>query len=244
MIDLHCHIIPDVDDGARDMETALAMADLAWEQGTKIITATSHFRRPDQPETLSAPELIAGLRKLRAALAQSGCPLRVAPGMELFSTTQLPEILDNKEYLTLNGSKYLLVEFYFDERIPFMNWCFDEIFARDLVPVVAHPERYMSVQNNPGVLGDWFSKGVVIQLNKGSIMGQMGSRAETAAWWALDHGLAHTVASDAHSENERTPGLANVRSLLTQELSREYADLLLDGNPRRILKNNPLAHSL
>lgn len=233
-----------MDDGARDMETALAMADLAWEQGTKIIAATPHFRRPDQPESLSASELVAGLRGLRAALAQSGSPLRVAPGMELFSTAQLPEILDNKEYLTLNGSKYLLVEFFFDERIPFMNWCIDEIFARNLVPVIAHPERYMSVQKSPSVLGEWFSDGVVIQLNKGSIMGQMGSRAENTAWWALDHGLAHAVASDAHSENERNPGLANVRELLTRELSREYADLLLDGNPRRILKNNPLAHSL
>lgn len=244
MIDLHCHIIPGVDDGAEDCETALAMAKMAWEHGTKVIAATSHFNRPDQPMDMEPKDILSALSSFKTQLQQENCPIRIAQGMELFATPDLPWLLDHNQYLTLNGSDYLLVEFFFDERLSFMNWAIDEIQNHGLTPVIAHPERYEAIHRRPGVLADWFSQGSIIQLNKGSILSELGERAEDTAWWILERGLAHAVASDAHSDEFRTPDLEDARRLLEKELDEPYAALLFEGNPRRLLRNEPPAQSL
>lgn len=240
MLDLHCHIIPDLDDGARDLETSLAMARLAWKWGTDVIVATPHYCRPDQMERLPVRELLKKARALKRLLWQENCPLELIAGMELFATPELPRLLDDGSYLTLGNSRYLLLEFFFDERVRFMENCIEEVFSRHLVPVLAHPERYHAVQERPELAADWFRRGAVIQLNKGTIMGQLGFAAERTAWQLLRRGFAHVVASDAHSDEMRSPRLDGVELALKQELSPKYAAILLEENPRRILEDRPL----
>ena len=108
-------------------------------------------------------------------------------------------------------------------------------------PVVAHPERYQAVQRNPEIVGEWFERGYGIQLNKGSILGHFGRREKQTAEWILENGLAHVVASDAHGAEQRTTHMGEIRNLLENVYGENYAQLLLEDNPRRIIKDMELA---
>ena len=240
MIDIHCHILPGVDDGSDSLETSVEMAKLAWEQGTDLIVATPHCCRPDQ-DGLITPALFAQrLGMLRRALREAECPLKLAAGMEVFSTPALPDLLDRHLLLTLGGTRYFLLEFAFDERHSFMEACLQTVVDHGLHPVVAHPERYHAVQRDPAIAAAWFRRGFLLQVNKGSILGRLGAGAEETGWWLLKRGLAHAVASDAHRVTYRSPSLSHVRDVLGEALSWEYTKLLLETNPRRILKNQTI----
>ena len=109
------------------------------------------------------------------------------------------------------------------------------VAERGFVPVIAHPERYHAVQRTPALAREWFSRGYIMQLNKGTILGRMGQDAKQTAWWLLERGLAHVVASDAHSVGHRNPDLSQVR-----DMSWQYAEVLLEENPWRIFQNEKI----
>ena len=161
----------------------------------------------------------------------------VIAGMEVFATAELPKLLDRQEVLTLADSRYLLVEFYFDERGDYMDDALRLVADRGYVPVVAHPERYHEIQRNPALAASWFRRGCILQLNKGTILGRMGVASKQTAWWLLERGLAHVVASDAHSVEHRNPDLSQVQELIGQDLSWQYAEILLEENPRQGFQN-------
>ena len=194
----------------------------------------------DGPKNYGSAALRTGFSRLRQALEQEGIPLRIHPGAEVFCTPELPELLDRRQLQTLGGGRYLLVEFYFDESAEFMEQCFHQIRTRGLTPVAAHPERYDAVQRDPYIIRRWFEGGVVIQLNKGSILGRLGRRAQDTALWLLERGLAHAAASDAHSPTVRTTHMELLRRTLAEDFSPACPRLLLEENPRRILEDRPL----
>lgn len=245
MVDIHCHILPSVDDGAADIGAALMMARMACDSGVKTVVATPHCNLPDEAEKNYVSE---GLKKrfidLREELRRADIPLTLLPGAEVMCTDELPELLRSRRVLTLAGTRYLLVEFIFDESLQYIENMLEEVTAAGLTPVVAHPERYDAVQRSPGVIADWFANGYVIQLNKGSVLGRLGRRAERAAGWILSRGLAHVVASDAHSPETRTTHMSEIRRFLEENCSAEYADALLRRNPARIIENRQLLRTL
>lgn len=241
MVDIHCHILPGVDDGSPSMEDSLEMARMAADSGVTDIIATPHCNLPgDGPKNYRSAALRTGFSRLRQALEQEGIPLGIHPGAEVFCTPELPELLDRRQLQTLGGGRYLLVEFYFDESAEFMEHCFHQIRTRGLTPVAAHPERYDAVQRDPYMVRRWFEGGVVIQLNKGSILGRLGRRAQDTALWLLERGLAHAAASDAHSPTVRTTHMELLRRTLAEDFSPACPRLLLEENPRRILEDRPL----
>ena len=240
MIDLHCHILPGVDDGSENLDASLAMAADAWESGTDCICATPHCCRPTGWGGYWAPEILERLKDLQASVARAGLALKLLPGMEVFATPELPQLLRDGRLLTLNGSRYLLLEFFFDDEPEAMNEAVALVWEQGLTPVIAHPERYEAVQRTPELALSWFRAGCILQLNKGSILGGLGRHARQTAWWLLRRGLAHVVGSDAHSPVQRTPRLDGVYSELCG-LDPEYAELLLRVNPKRILMDEPVA---
>lgn len=244
MVDLHCHILPGVDDGSQSLSQSLAMASLAIQGGTDTIVATPHCGLPGGQGNFWGPEMKERFRALVQALKEAELPLRLLPGMEFFGGSDLKELWQHGNLLPLAGSQYLLTEFYFDESLSYMEEVFEQAVSCGLTPVAAHPERYQAVQQQPERIEAWFRRGYIIQLNKGSILGDLGSRAEQTAWELLSHGLAHAVASDAHSHLRRTPDMSRVRKLLDGELGRDYTSLLLEENPRRITQNRPVAREL
>lgn len=244
MIDIHCHLLPQVDDGAADLETALMMARMAADSGVDTIIATPHCNLPGaEQKNYRTLELAKRIVALQKAITEEKLPLTVLPGAEVLCTPEVPELLRQRKLPTLAESRYLLVEFYFDEELGYMDDMLHAITAEGIVPVIAHPERYDAVQQMPRVIDRWFHEGKVIQLNKGSILGRLGRRAEQTAQWILTHGLAHVVASDAHSDQSRTPQMTELRDYLEENCGMAYTGLLLEENPLRICKNLPLVQA-
>ena len=220
------------------------MAALAVRGGTDTIVATPHCGLPGGRGNFWGPDMKERFRALVQALEEAKLPLNLLPGMEFFGGSDLKELWQQGNLLPLAGSRYLLTEFYFDESLSYMEEVFSQAVSCGLTPVAAHPERYRAVQRQPERIEAWFHQGYIIQLNKGSILGDLGPRAEQTAWELLSHGLAHAVASDAHSHLRRTPDMSRVRLLLEGELGPDYTALLLEENPRRIVRNCPVAREL
>ena len=150
MTDMHCHILPCVDDGASSVEEACSMAWKAWENGTERIIATPYFCRPDQRRRLSISEFRRCVYLLQKGLQELGCGLELRSGMEVFATAELPKLMEERKLLTLADSRYLLVEFYFDEHDTYICDTLRMVAERGFVPVIAHPERYHAVQRSSG----------------------------------------------------------------------------------------------
>ena len=238
MTDLHCHILPGVDDGAARLSDALQMAEMAAQSGVSAIVATPHCNLPyaGRPNYLDA-DLMARVVELRSAIEQAQIPLRLYAGAEVFCTPGVEELLAQKKLMTLAGSRYLLTEFYFDESVSFMDQCLSAIAARGCIPVIAHPERYEAIQASPATVERWFATGYIIQLNKGSILGSLGRRAQICSEWILGQGLAHVVASDAHTPRVRTPHMYEIRRHLEDNCGPGYTRILLSANPGRIVRD-------
>lgn len=240
MTDIHCHILPGVDDGAENMDEAVAMARMAWESDVRTIIATPHCNLPGEAGNYRSVAIARQFKELQKAVLDAGVDLEILPGAEVLCTPQVPRLLDEKKLITLAGSRYLLVEFFFDEHLDDIDALLEQIAARGLVPVIAHPERYEAVQQAPHAVARWFHSGYVIQLNKGSILGRLGRRAQQCAEWLLDRGLAHTVASDAHSDQYRTPHMDQLRRTLEDRCGSAYCNILLRINPGRIAHDQPM----
>lgn len=240
MIDLHCHILAGVDDGAASEAESCMMAQLAVDSGVRTIAATPHFdpRRGEEREL--GRVLKESFCRLERLLCAQEIPLELRSGMEVFSTTDTPRLLREGCLLTLGGSRYLLLEFGFDSSAAFAEHILEEVRAQGAVPVVAHPERYRFVQQRPELLYRWLERGCVLQVNKGSFFGRFGRRAARTAHWCLREGCLHLIASDAHSPYQRTPRLSDIHEYISETASQAAADLLLSQNPAHILADRPV----
>jgi protein-tyrosine phosphatase len=206
VIDLHSHILPGIDDGARSLEDSLDIARAAVAGGISVIAGTPHVR-DDWPTDADVME--RKVAELRAELQQAGIPLDVRPGGEIALDwlTRLP--LDELRRFGLGGNpRYLLVE------TPYYGWPGDlaqRLFAlrtAGITPVLAHPERNAAVQLHPGLLVRIVQSGVLVQVTAASVDGRIGRRAEDCGLALIELGLAHLLASDAHHASVRAVGMA------------------------------------
>lgn len=239
MVDIHCHILPELDDGASSMGEALEMARMAYRSGVKDVIATSHFT--GLVAEVGRMELMRDKYELLVQkLKEEDIPLKLHLGAEILCTPETPELARMGELPTLVGTNYVLAEFFFDESFDYMDTVLADIAQCGYRPIVAHPERYEAVQRDPRLLSRWARMGYVLQLNKGSVLGALGSRAQDTANELLALGLAHLFASDAHSYHRRTPHMSQLRHWVAEHCDRDYAQILLERNPRRVLEGRPM----
>lgn len=241
MIDIHTHILPGMDDGARNLCETLEMIDLAAKSGVTAMVATPHCNIPGEYENYFGEQYIAVMEEVRDAVHKEGIPVNILPGAEVFGTADLPKLLKDGKIMTLNQSKYLLMEFKFDEDPEFVQRLLEEISELNAVPVIAHAERYKFVQRNPEIVAGWRKKGYPVQINKGSFLGKFGRKAKKAAYFLLNEHLVSVVASDAHGAGIRTPYMRDVYGeLLMREYPEIYLNMLFKENPRRICMGEPI----
>lgn len=234
MIDLHSHILPGLDDGARDPQQALKMAAMAVQSGVSAMAATPHCIHGDAQAVCDACE------RLRLLLRQARIPLELYTGMEIFGTPETALLLRQGKLTTLNGSRYPLIEFDFRTDGEEETEILESVIQAGYRPVVAHPERYEYIQRDPELINYWHKMGCLLQINRGSLLGRFGSVARDMALALVDRGFAAVVASDAHSASMRTPWMADIRQLLREEFPSGAARCLLRENPRRILNNEDM----
>lgn len=241
MIDLHCHIIPGIDDGAETLEQSLQMARMAVRSGVKTIAATPHTNIVRIFENYVSDELDAHINAFRDALHRAHIPLQIVSGAEIYYDGNVVDMLQRGALRTINGSRYPLVEFSFHDRPSRVMDGLLALIDAGYTPIIAHPERYRFVQRDPvGLLRAFAEMGCVLQINKGSPLGRFGSEPHRVSRWMLEQGLVHVVASDAHSDVRRTPYLADIREFLSDTYGDGCPQLLLEINPAHILHNEPV----
>ena len=237
MFDIHCHICFGSDDGAENLETAVEMVALACERGTVGIAATPHCNIPGSYANYWSSEMHDKIRRLRAELKAREIPVEIFTGQEIFCTSRTAALLTAGELITLNHSRYPLVEFDFYEYAESVYGKLKTLTAAGYVPVVAHPERYAFVAEEEDAVFKLKGLGCLLQVNKGSLDGRFGRDAFFVSRRILELHQADVVASDAHSPYMRTPDMLHTHELICEEFSYDYADLLLEKNPLRILQD-------
>ncbi|MDU4934698.1 MAG: CpsB/CapC family capsule biosynthesis tyrosine phosphatase [Peptostreptococcaceae bacterium] len=238
MIDMHCHILPGIDDGASDLEEALEMARIAESEGIKKIVNTSHFH-PEFKYTMGE-ELVEAINSFNVALKANKIDLEVLIGNEIYYTDEIIEELHNLNFHTLNNSKYLLIEFSPMNVPKNLADVVYEVKLKGYIPVLAHVERYNNIIENPNIIYDCIKEGAIIQVNASSILGKHGKEIKKVSDILLDNNMIHIVASDAHGSERRRPQLREAYEFVKNKYSEETADNLFKNNQSLIIENKDI----
>ncbi len=237
MIDIHTHILPGLDDGSGSWEDSLAMARISVDSGVSGLVATPHSGLPDRDPERHLELVNRRLAQFRTRLQEEKIPLVIYGGMEIFGTPDTPLWLRRGLLITLNHSRYVLIEFPFRDYGRQSTGILEAVRALSLVPVVAHPERYRYVQEDPRLLNLWTDMGCLLQVNRGSLLGRFGETEQALSMGMLERGFVFTVASDTHSPRIRTPRMQDIQRLLREICGEKAAHRMLDTRPRRLLNN-------
>jgi protein-tyrosine phosphatase len=242
MIDLHCHILPGIDDGARSLEQGAEMCRLAAASGCETLVATPHQRRGDWWNCDRA-----ALAELRRQLQEAVGPSpRILGGGEIHvDPLLLAEIMalrDDAPHgpLPLAGSRYLLIELAADTVLPEAADLVHELSVAGWRPVLAHPELIHWMSEDVSSVARLVSLGALTQVTAMSVTGDFGRRAQADSGRLIEMGLVHFVASDAHDLERRPPGLRRAWETIAARWGEEAARELLVDNPQAVVANLPL----
>ncbi len=235
MIDIHCHPLPGVDDGARSFEVAVAMCRIAAEDGVTHLVATPHSNYSYIFDPVLNRQLLAELQEKVGEKPKLllGCDFHLS-----YDNIQI--CAENSKDFTINQTSYLLVELP-DQFIPdHLSRVYYDIQVAGLKAIITHPERNPLLQRKPDLLEQWVSIGCLVQVTAQSYTGGFGSKARKLSERLLDAGLIHFFASDAHDIKRRPPLLSRCYRKVAREKGEEIADLLLQKNPEAVINGRPL----
>lgn len=235
MIDIHSHIIPNVDDGARSVEETFNILKEAQEAGFTDVILTSHFLL-NYYET-NAQELIFWKEKLQEVLKKQGTKINLHSGMEIYITNQMEELLENKKILTLANSRYMLIELPLATNVKYFDYVVYYLEAKGIKPIIAHPERYKCVQKDPDIVEGYIEKGCLIQCNYGSIVNLYGREAEKTIKTLLKKNQVHFLGSDVHRENGTYLIILDAIKKIRKIIGENKINELTTINPKKILQN-------
>jgi len=234
MIDIHSHILPGVDDGAKTLEEALAMAWLAVEGGTTIVFATPHVSNRQEIDLIE--EIAGWVSSLQQALDKESIPLRLVPGAEVYPMDGIVEAIQAGRPLTLGPARrHILIDSPFSALPMGLGDLVYQLQTRGVTPILAHPERVQPVQENPQVLEELLHRGLLLQVNTSSILGTHGEAAQDTADILLEHRWVHFLASDAHTTRGRRPGQNDAAQELRAWLPEQDVADLVTNNGKRVL---------
>ena len=237
MIDIHCHIIPGVDDGSEDAAESIAMGENAQACGVTDIIVTPHCNIPGEYGNYRGEGYERAFARLCGLFERNDISVRLHRGMEVFGTDDVPELFDRKRIMTLADSRYMLIEFPFDDDMWRVRDVLSALLRRGVTPIVAHPERYYAVNDDIGFALDWADMGCLLQLNRTSLIGPPAYPETRTSRALLEMGAAHFVATDAHGVLSRTTSLIDAYEFVSKRFSPEWADILMTENPRRVLED-------
>lgn len=241
MIDLHSHILPGLDDGAKTMADSLAMLDIARRGGTTDIVATPHASGQFRFEPEVVERKLAEVRRAVADQRGGHAPIRVHAGCDFhLQFDNIEDAVASPRKYTINHESYLLVEFPDFGVLHGAEDILMQLLDARMVPVITHPERHAHLQKQFDDLEDWVGRGCCVQVTAASHTGLFGRRAAWSAGEMLKRGLAHFIASDAHDTKNRTPDLRKAYERLANDFGEERIRPLFVDNPHAALAGAPL----
>jgi len=236
MYDLHCHILPCMDDGSSFVEETRKMLKIAVQEGIQVIAATHHFF--DDETTI---EDYLGLwesryKQIQSVLEGFKKDIQIVKGAEVMINPFLTQ-LDGLHRLCINEGRYLLIELPMIDLPQFTEEVIHNLQVKGIVPILAHPERNYRIANNPDLLNPLIELGALVQINTGSITGLFGKKIRRCAKTLFKNNMAHLIGTDAHSAVKRPPEMRKSAQILERWVGQQRAETILVENPRAIVNN-------
>ena len=219
MVDIHSHILPRFDDGAKNIEETLDMVKIAKKEGFSKIIATPHYI--EGAYITNKEKLVDTIAMVNEVLKEKSIDMEILPGNEVYISHNLPQLLKNKEILTLNNGPYVLLELPMGDIPMYTEDILYEVRLLGYKPVIAHPERYVKIMENPNYLKFLIEQGNYVQMNSLSITGGFGERVKKTAEILLRHRMVHFIGTDAHSPRTRAPKISYALDQMREWIGNE-----------------------
>lgn len=242
MIDIHCHILPGIDDGAATIEDSVAIANAAVKEGITTIVATPHHKNNQFSNPKSS--ILTNVNNLNTVLKQENIPLTILPGQEVRIYGEVLEDYYKEEILTLNHTKYLFIEFPSSSVPRYAERLLYELQTEGIIPIIVHPERNKELQEKPDLLYQFVKNGALTQVTASSVAGYFGKNVKKFSERLIECNLTHFLASDAHNVHNRSFKMMEGLDVVEENfgvdyvyLFKENAELLLED--RNVVKEIP-----
>ena len=235
MIDIHAHILPSIDDGARNASETFDMIREAEKNGITEIIATSHYVKDKYDLNKENRKLIIDL--INQKLEEKQINIKIHVGAEIFIYPEMVSDIINGEVPTLGESRYVLFELPFVGKVIYLDNIIEELLKNGYRPILAHPERYEIVKENPAIIDKWIEKGVYLQGDISSISGDYGEKAKKIFKKLLKEDKYSFLATDAHQRFTRYQELERDLQLIEKEIGLEELEYLILYNPMQIINS-------
>lgn len=240
IVDIHSHILPNIDDGSKGIEMTLEMLKNAEENGTKEIVATPHYLLEYGEATII--EVKSLVETVNSVAENNGVDIKVYSGQEVYYNEHILEDYLEGNIGTINDSRYMLIEFpmlAFDENILDILY---ELQVRNIIPIIAHPERYKPIRENPVIINKFIDAGYLFQINSGSIEGKFGESTRKISKLFLENNIYNFIGSDAHNIKNRNTGLLKSLEILNKEIKpkEKNNELIFEDSSKALLNNNEI----
>lgn len=234
MIDIHSHILNDIDDGSKAIEMSINMLKKAELSGTTDIIATPHFMRGRFEVEYN--EVVKRVEKLKEISRENNIDINIYSGQEVYYSRNILEYYNDKLIGTINNTKYMLIE------LPMLEFNLDEVIntiyelqIRGIKPIIAHPERYKAFIKKPSMINALIKEGMLFQLNGGSITGSFGKDVKKTAIKYLENNIYSFIGSDAHRDNGRDTDMTEALKALERTQRNSFEE-----NGKAMLKNEDI----
>lgn len=236
MIDIHTHILPNLDDGSRSIEETINILKKAEENNITDIFATTHYKEKYMVSPMIVEE---ALNQVRDEARKQNINVNIHKGREIMITPKVLEMIENHKLETLGDTEYILIEFNMHFKVPNAGNIIDKIIDSGYRVIIAHPERYDYIQRNIKEVEIFLNSGAYLQLNMGSILGAYGANAKKTAIKLLKKNAYAIAASDIHSDKVEYDYNKFIKKANRVLFSRKFEDLL-SVNSERLLANLPM----
>ncbi|MTI71999.1 MAG: capsular biosynthesis protein [Firmicutes bacterium] len=238
MYDMHCHILPGVDDGADSFETSIKMIKISKKNGFKGIFATPHY--VDNTTYNNTKLIKENFLKLKDKIKKQGIDIDIYIGNEVYVVPNLIKLFEKGFVYTLNNSRYMLIEFPMLDNPYFIESLIYDLKVKGIVPIIAHPERYKMIISNPNVLFKFIKQGALVQINLPSLKGSYGPIIKDTAKILIEHDMLHFIGTDAHSFNRRTPNVEKSLDEFKAIVSNDKFKKILYENPKAVINDKEI----
>ena len=231
MVDIHSHIINEIDDGSKSIDMTINMLKKSEQSGTTDIIATPHFMRGRFE--VEYKDVVKKVEELKKIVKENNIDINIYAGQEVYYSRKLIEYYNDKIIGTINNTKYMLIE------LPMLEFNIDEVIntiyelqIRGIVPIIAHPERYKQFIKKPSMINSLIKEGMLFQMNTGSIVGDFGKDVKKTAAKYLEHNVYSFIGSDAHRDRGRDTDISEALNILEVPQKKEFIN-----NGKVILEN-------
>lgn len=229
--DMHCHILPGVDDGARSIEESVKMLGIASKSNITDIILTPHYKIGRYE--IDKAEMRDEIKKFRLYIKDKFPGINIYEGTELMFSEDAVELLEEDKILTMNKTKCVLVEFHPSHNKKYIKESLYKVVCAGYTPVVAHIDRYADMIEAYDTIEDIIDMGALIQVNADAVTGKMGRLSKKFTKMLMKYDMLHFIGSDAHSTRSRTPDLSECAAYIEKKFGKEYRDELLILNPKK-----------